>query len=443
MSLIIRYTALIFLIIIVMGCSKDEDGFRFLGETAWIKTFGGSEDDVAIAVIEAADGDYVILGTTSSIDGDVTDKTIVDNDFWLLKINIEGAVVWSKTYGGSDDDIAQSVIQTTDGGYAIAGYSKSSDGDASNNEGFHDNWIIKTDAQGTIQWENSFGFAGHDHAYDLLQTEDGGYFLSGFMDITASGGEGNFGKSAEALHGVGEFWGIKTDASGNMQWSRYFGGTNNDRAYSVVQANDGGFVLTGFSESNDFNISDSRGSYDFWVVKITATGVLAWERSFGGSGIEESYSIAVTEDNNYIIAGRSYSNDKDVPENFGNSDFWIVKIDDNGNLLWSRNYGGDHFDLARSVATTRDGGFVITGNSKSNTVDVTKNFGENDIWVLRTDASGAIRWDMSFGGSGIDLGQDAMETSDRKIIIVGETESNDHHITSTKGGKDLIIIKLR
>ena len=321
-----KYIILFALCALIIGCANNDDETRFLGEIAWIKTFGGSEEDIAIAVIEANDGDYVILGTTASTDGDITDKTLAENDFWLLKINDEGNIIWSKTYGGTDDDVAQSVIQTTDGGYVIAGYSKSSDGDASNNEGFHDNWILKLDAEGNIQWENSFGFAGHDHAYDVLQTTDGGYFLSGFMDITASGGEGNFGKPAEALHGVGEFWGIKTDASGNMQWSRYFGGTNNDRAYSVVQANDGGFVLTGFSESDDFNITDSRGSYDFWVIKITATGELVWERSFGGSEIEESYSISLTADNNYIIAGHTYSTDKDVTENYGNSDLWVIKI---------------------------------------------------------------------------------------------------------------------
>ncbi|MEM9685380.1 MAG: hypothetical protein AAF934_00475 [Bacteroidota bacterium] len=438
-----KYILLLTLFLLSSACADSDDTSGFLGEVAWIKTFGGSEEDVAIAVIEANDSTYMVLGTTSSTDGDVTDKATVENDFWLLKIDGDGNTIWSKTYGGSDDDVAQSVIQTTDGGYAIIGYSKSSDGDASNNEGFHDNWIIKLDVQGNIQWENSFGFAGHDHAYDVLQTTDGGYFLSGFMDVTASGGEGNSGKAAKALHGFGEFWAVKTDASGVLQWSRYFGGSNNDRSYSVVQANDGGFVLTGFSESNDFNITDSKGSYDFWVIKITAAGELAWERSFGGSGIEEAYSIALTEDNNYIIAGQTYSTDKDVTEQYGNADFWVIKIDDDGQLLWDKNYGGTDFDSVRSITPTRDGGFVMAGNTKSTTIDVSENFGENDIWAVKINASGKLQWEMAFGGFGIDFGHDAIETSDRNIIIVGETESNDHHITENKGKKDMVIIKLR
>ncbi|MCB0375558.1 MAG: hypothetical protein KDD04_06535, partial [Sinomicrobium sp.] len=307
----------------IAGCSGSNNESHSPVETAWVKTFGGSEDDVAVSVIAASDGTYMVLGTTASTNGDITDNAVAENDFWLLKIDGEGNVVWSKTYGGSGEDIGQSVIQTADGGYAIAGYSQSSDGDGSNNEGFHDQWLLKLDDQGNIEWENSFGFAGHDHAYDVLQTADGGYLLSGFTDITASGGQGNYGKSAEALHGVGEFWAVKTDASGTLQWSRYFGGTNNDRAYAVVQANDGGFVLTGFAESNDFDISGTKGSYDFWVIKITATGDLAWERSFGGSGIEESYGIALTANNHYVIAGQTYSTDTDVTQPHGNSDFWV------------------------------------------------------------------------------------------------------------------------
>lgn len=436
-------TSILILCLLISGCSKDDNEPRFSGEITWAKTFGGSEDDVAIAVIEAKDNSYMVLGTTSSIDGDVTDKTTVENDFWLIKMDSEGHIIWSKTYGGSDDDIAQSLIQTSDGGYAIAGYSRSSDGDASNNEGFHDQWLLKLDAQGNLQWENSFGFAGHDHAYDLLQTADGGFLLSGFMDVTASGGEGNYGKSAGALHGVGEFWAVKTDASGNMQWSRYFGGTNNDRSYSVVQANDGGFILTGFAESTDFNISNSKGSYDFWVIKITAAGDLVWEKSFGGSEIEESYSIAVTADDNYIIVGQSYSIDKDVTEPLGNSDAWVIKIDDDGNLLWNKNYGGPDFDVAKSIMPAHDGGFIISGNTRSATGDVSENFGENDIWVFKIDASGKLQWERSLGGTGMDFGLDAMETSDGKVIVAGETDSTDQHITENKGKKDILVVKLQ
>ena len=427
----------------VISCSNDDNSPTFLGEVEWMKAFGGSEEDTARVIIETTDGGYAILGTTSSMDGDITDKKSVQNDYWLLKLDKEGNLQWNKTYGGSDDDRGTALIQTADGGYAIAGYSKSSDGDASNNEGQHDHWILKLDAFGTIQWQNSFGFPGHDHTYDILQTADGGYLLSGFLDITASEGQGNSGKSATALHGVGEFWILKLNSEGQLTWSRYFGGTNNDRAYSVVQSQDGSFVVSGFSESDDFDINNSKGSYDFWVVKVDIDGNLVWEQSFGGSGIEESYAIAVTKDNNYVIAGKTFSYDKDVTQNKGDSDVWIIKIDDNGNLLWEKTFGGINFDAAESIYPTKDGGFIISGNTRSSDSDVTENFGENDIWAFKINSKGTLVWEQSFGGSETDLGFDAIETSDRKIVIIGETQSTDNHITENKGKTDVLVVKLK
>ena len=249
------------------SCFNDDfdDKFTF-NEPQWAKVFGGMHDDYAYSVIQTRDGNITVFGYTNSIDGDVTDKTLQENDYWLMKLTTEGEIIWSKTYGGSGDDKGREVIETVDGGFAIVGYSMSADGDGSNNEGFHDNWILKLDSNGEIQWEKSYGFSGHDHSYSVLQTSDGGFFMTGFLDVTASGGEGN----SRRRHGVGEFWCHRLNANGDIIWRRYFGGSQNDRSFSAVQANDGGFVITGFTESNDFDITDSRGSYDYWVIKLNA-----------------------------------------------------------------------------------------------------------------------------------------------------------------------------
>ena len=154
----------------IYNINGEIDDTFFLGEVAWMKTYGGSGDDTAREVIVTADGGYAILGFSNSMDGDLIGKTTPVNDYWLLRLNADGELLWSKTYGGSGDDQGQSVIQTADGGFAITGYAMSSDGDASNNEGFHDNWIVRLDSKGNILWERSFGFSGHDHSYDVLQT---------------------------------------------------------------------------------------------------------------------------------------------------------------------------------------------------------------------------------------------------------------------------------
>jgi len=435
------------------GCSTDgekritlepEAQNQFLGEVEWVKNFGGSGEETAQAIIATTDGGYAILGFSISMDGDIVGKTTTVNDYWLLKLDAAGNLEWNKTYGGSKDDRGQSLAQTNDGGYILTGYAMSDDGDGSNNEGFHDNWILKLDASGQIEWEKSFGFSGHDHSYDIIQTQDGGFFFIGFLDITAARADG-YDEKGQFLtrHGVGEFWGTKIDAQGNVQWRKYFGGTNNDRAHAVVQSDDGGFVLAGFSESDDFDISDTRGSYDFWVVKIASTGDLVWERSLGGSGIEISYDIAKTTDNGYVITGNTFSNDFDVSKNNGESDVWLIKLDDYGNLIWEKTFGGTEYDAAQGVYTSLDGGFLIAGNSKSSDLDAISNMGENDLWLIKTNSNGELIWQQTFGGADLDHGFDVIENTDKSVLFVGESSSTDFPILQNKGMSDVIVIKIK
>ncbi|MGF1558865.1 MAG: hypothetical protein ACFCUL_07235 [Flavobacteriaceae bacterium] len=447
-----RKLVFIFTLVVTASCSKDfvvtdlDTGPKktFLGEIEYVKNFGGSGEDTAQAIIVTNDGGFAVFGFSNSTDGDLAGKTLAVNDYWLLKFDAESNLQWSKTYGGSKDDRGQSLVQTNDGGYALTGYAESSDGDASSNQGFHDNWIVKLDAQGTLQWEKSFGFSGHDHSYDILQTTDNGLFFAGFLDITSARADGNTEKgNTLTRHGVGEFWGSKLDKNGNLQWRSYFGGTNNDRAHAVVQADDGGFVMAGFTESNDFDVNNSRGSYDFWVVKLDDKGNLKWQSPFGGTGIERAQDIAKTDDGGYVISGNTFSTDGDITKNHGESDIWLIKVASDGKMVWERTFGGSGFDDAQSVSLSADGGFIIAGNSKSNDADANANAGENDIWVIKTDENGNMVWQKSFGGTGLDFGFDALETADGGIILVGETSSTDFLDLHNMGKSDAVIIKIR
>ena len=437
--------------LIILSCAKEDaeiafDSLKtdFKGELDWVKNFGGSGNESAQAIIKTDDGGYAILGYTSSINGDVSTKTEEENDYWFLKFDGNGNLQWNKTYGGSKDDIGQSLSQTKDGGYILTGYSMSSDGDVSNNEGFHDNWILKLDAQGVLEWQSSYGFSGHDHSYDILEASQGGYFFTGFLDITSARADGNTEKgNSLTSHGVGEFWGTKIDENGSVQWRGYFGGTNNDRAHSVVQTNDGGFVMAGFTESDDYDISNTNGSYDFWVVKVDSFGNLVWEHSFGGEGIEVSYDIAKTSDNGFVVVGNTFSANGDILVNHGESDMWMIKLDEEGNLIWEQTYGGSQFDLAQAVVESKDGGFLIAGNTKSEDQDSTLNMGENDIWVVKTNKTGELVWQKSFGGSGLDFGFDLLENSDGSIMVVGESSSTDFNSVSLKGNTDVILLKIK
>ncbi|MBG42818.1 MAG: hypothetical protein CL530_02515 [Aequorivita sp.] len=431
--------------LLFFSCGKDdgpEPEPEINGEVELVKTYGGSGIDEAVSVVEATDGNYLVLGTTRSSDGDITDRSGSDSDFWLLKLSKTGDVIWSKTYGGSDDENASRITKTNDGGYLLSGYTTSSDGDVFENAGFQDYWVVKVDNSGTIMWEKTFGFSGSDQAFKAIQTSDGGYFVTGFFDVSASGGAGNDFQRG-IMHGVGEFWGIKLNASGNTQWRRYFGGTNNDRSYDAHETADGGFLMTGTSESVDFDKTDPKGSYDYWAVRLTADGDLVWTKSFGGDEIDNSYASIKTNDGNYIMVGDSRSSDQDVTSPQGNADAWMVKFDDNGNKIWQKSFGGSQFDTAHSIVQRNNGDYILSGHSRSADGDLQINNGVNDVWVFVVDGSGSLKFQKSIGGSNLDFASEAIETSDNKILVVGNSESNDLDIPSNRGSKDFLIIKIK
>ena len=412
------------------------------------KVYGGSQEDTFREVISTTDGGFAALGYSQSVDGDIADNTEQVNMYWLVKTNSEGNIQWSKTFGGSDDDRGEHLIQTTDGGYLLAGSSTSADGDITQNAGFYDHWIVKLDASGGIQWERSYGFSGSDQLFSVIQTADGGYFTGGFLDVSASGGDGNNGftdtnngDTRAAQHGVGEFWGHKLDANGELVWRRYFGGTNNDRAYQVLQTQDGGILMIGATESNDFDVTDPKGSYDFWVVRLDATGNLLWEQSYGGTEIDIAYAATHSPDGGYILAGDSRSSDIDVSNPQGNADVWLVKIDDQGNLLWQKSLGGSNFESARAIIPY-NGGYAITGGARSADGDVTSNNGQNDIWVATLDANGNLLKQISIGGNNQDFGY-GITASENALILSGDTQSSNGDLIASKGGVDAVLIKLQ
>lgn len=441
---------LILFISCTISCSNDDSPAQdddssgdtdFQGTVDWVKTFGGSQEDEALSIVETTDNGYLVFGYTQSTDGDITDKTATDSDFWALKLTQDGSVSWSKTYGGSGDDRGQKLIRTSDNGYVMVGYSRSTDGDVSTNAGLQDYWIVKIDASGTIIWEKTFGFPGIDRAFSVVQTTDGGYFITGFLDVTASNGEGN--DDGFRKHGVGEFWGIKLNASGEREWRRYFGGTDNDRSYDTVQTEDGGFLMIGSSESTDFDITNSQGSYDFWVVKVNSSGTKVWEKSYGGTEIDIAYAISSAGNGRYTIVGDSRSNDGNITQSNGNADLWMIQIDGNGNLIWEKSLGGTQFDTGRGIYPIQSGGFVITGNSRSNDNDLDQNNGQSDVWTLIVDNNGEISWKSSIGGSAEEFATGVIQTADKKIVIAGSSASNNGDITENKGLKDALIIKYK
>ena len=351
------------IIFITFNCSKNDNNDSIISidtsiEIDFIKTLGGTKNESAKAITKTSDGGYAILGHTQSMDGDVTNKSNESYDYWLLKFDQNNSLQWQKTYGGDDDDRGNDIIQTTDGGYAIIGFSRSNKGNITDNAGANDFWVSKLNASGTILWEKSFGFSGADNGMSIIETNDNGYLLLGVLDVSASNGEGN-SKAASVKHAGGDYWAIKINALGEKQWSKFYGGTFTDTPFDVIQTDDNGYIIIGSSDSDDVDIQEEKGGYDFWVVKISDTGTLLWEKSFGGSQTDEARAITKSNDGNYIIVGDTRSNDKDVSINNGAADLWVIKISPSGSLIWEKSFGGNSFDVARSISKTQNGDFII------------------------------------------------------------------------------------
>lgn len=408
-------------------------------EVQKVVTLGGSKNESAQSIVATPDGGYAVLGFTQSMDGDVLSKTDNSYDFWLLKFDADGEQEWQKVYGGIDDDRGQDVITTTDGGYAITGSSKSSDGDVSENAGLNDFWVVKINDLGIIEWETSLGHSGTDKCFSILQTQDNGFLLSGVLDVTASEGEGNI-SSSNQRHAGGDYWVLKLGSMGTLEWSQYYGGTFTDTAYAATETQTGDFLIVGSSDSEDVDISNNKGSYDFWVLKLSSSGNMLWEKSFGGSEIDQARDIIATDDGNFLIVGDSRSQNSDLNNNYGASDIWVVKINPEGELLWEASFGGSNFDGVQAIYPADNNGFIIAGNSRSSDIDLIENKGQNDAWFFKINAQGVMQWQTSLGGSNIDILMDAITLEDGSVICVGNSDSNDFDIIQNQGFTDLLLI---
>jgi len=441
-----KHLRLFFIYIFLINCSKNFETnlpvkFSFDSDFRSVYKYGGSNEDIAHSIIKTDDGGFAVIGNTKSNDNDLSFKTTDVSDILFLKFNSNLELDYIKTYGGSDDDRGYDLVQLADQGFILLGYSKSSDGDASLNKGQHDNWIIKIDKKGEIIWEKSFGFSGHDHAYNIIPTLDGGFFFNGFLDVTASNGLGMDDKKniSYKKHGVGEFWCHKLDKNGNLQWRKYFGGTNNDRSYDAIQTSDGDFIVIGTSESNDFEISNSKGSYDMWVIKLDNNGNLLWEKSFGGKGYDTGQAVIENSYGNIMVLGQTNSFDGDITKPLGSSDFFLVNMTKKGEILNIENLGTSNFDSGKSIMELDDGSLFLLGHT-TDISSIEGNIG-SDILLIKTLPNGSFVEKQIRGGTGTDIGYDFTQLTDGSLIIVGSSNSEDGFFSKNYGKEDVFIAK--
>jgi len=350
-------------------------------QTRWWRTYGGANEDVGNSVQQTSDGGYIVVGYTQSFSAG-------DSDVYLIKTDAHGVILWTKLYGGTGDDEGASVRQTTDGGYIIAG-TTSSFGAGDDNV-----YLIKTNASGDTLWTRTYGGKDEDFGYSVRQTSDGGYVIAG---RTASFGPGTPGYDNVYL--------IKTNASGDTLWTRVYGGDNEDFGYSIQQTTDGGYVAVGLTQSF------GAGGLDVYLIKTNAAGDTLWTRTYGGTHIDAGYSVRQTSDGGYVIAGWTQS--------FGLTNYhvYLIKTNATGDTLWTRTYGGSGGDYGVSAQQTSDGGYVMVGYTGS--------FGAGgyDVYLIKTNGSGDTLWTRTYGDTSDDEGFSVQQTSDGGYVIAGLTYS--------------------
>jgi hypothetical protein len=345
----------------------------------WIKTYGGQSTDWSYSVQQTSDGGFIITGYTSSFGAG-------ESDVYLIKTDANGNQQWYKNFGGISGDDGYSIQVTSDCGYIIVGETYSF------GAGESDVYLIKTDGNGNQQWYKTFGGSAEDYGYSVQQTSDGGYIIAG---TTESFGAGFFS----------DVYLIKTDMDGNQLWYKTFGEIGWDEGYSVQLASDGGYIIVGYTES--FGVGDP----DVYLIKTDANGNQQWYKTFGGSDSDDGSSVQQILDDGYIIVGTTYS------FGAGRSDVYLIKTDGNGNQLWYKTFGGSDDDHGNSVQQTSDGGFIITGWTES------YGAGGLDVDLIKTDMNGNMQWSKTFGGTSGEAGNSVQQTLDGGYIITGSTKS--------------------
>jgi hypothetical protein len=374
------------------NCNGQVDEVDVCGSAStFAKTIGGSDYDAATSIIQSSDGGYVVAGWTRSFGAGSA-------DFYVVKLDSSGNVQWTKTIGGSNDDEAWSIIQSSDGGYVVAGWTRSF------GAGSADFYVVKLDSSGNVQWTKTIGGSSEDVAGPIIQSSDGGYVVAG---------------STRSFTEDVNIYVVKLDSSGNVVWTKTIGGSYYDWANSIIQSSDGGYVVAGGTTSF------GAGSADFYVVKLDSSGNVQWTKTIGGSNDDEARSIIQSSDGGYVVAGKTWS------FGAGSADMYVVKLDSAGNVIWTKTIGGSNDDEAGSIIQSSDGGYIVAGWTWS------FGAGGNDFFVVKLDSSGNVVWAKTIGGIGDDAwGDSIIQSSDGGYVVAGGTQS------FGAGGDDFYVVKM-
>ena len=451
--------------------------FTYSQEILWEKSYGGTHADYLFDAQPTADYGFVLAGSSlSNKTGNKTDDNQGDLDYWVWKMNEKGDLDWQKSFGGSGFDLLQSIKNTRDGGFILAGTSSSSTGFQKKEDckGITDFWIVKLDASGGEQWQRTIGGSGQDELLCAFQTKDGGYILGGSSSSNPpviaikpdakliSTTKADLFSKSEKSRGNMDYWIVKLDKQGDIEWQKTYGGQYADVLRSMEQTTDNGYILAGYSNSpiSGDKTVNNKGIGDFWIIKINDTGEIQWQNTYGAEGDDQPYVIHQTIDGGYIVGGNS--NSKNALTTMGGivsngTDYWVLKLDPDGEVLWSKTYDFGKVDIMTSLVENKDQTYLIGGYAQSenkrpregivgkamNMVNKEKD-GINDYIALKIDEKGEELWNRTVGSAGEDILRKLVETRDGGYLMAGTSNSSaSKDKNGSIGGNDFWVVKLK
>ncbi|WP_412464796.1 T9SS type A sorting domain-containing protein [Flavobacterium mekongense] len=392
----------------------------------WTETYGGTRVERAYSVLSTDDGGSIFIASTESSNGDVVGLHGPlgwnYSDFWVVKLNSSGAIQWQKCLGGSRSEVPYEIIQVADGGYVIAGSGVSNDGDLTlhyGSESFLDLWIIKIDNSGNLIWQKTYGGYSTEYACSVDETPDGGLIVAAILNADYNG------TVPITYSGSMDYWVLKLNSLGEIQWNNHYGGENRDQAHSIKATPDGGCIVVGQSGSHYGDVLNSIGPFnadipDYWIAKLSPNGNIEWQKSYGGLQSDWATSVSLTNDGGYIIAGITNSNSVNVTNYHGNGDGWVIKLNASGTLEWQKCIGGSDGDNLSSVIQTIDEGYLLCGSTNSTDGDLAGIMVGNKAWIIKLDSIGNISWQRHYQQQPIsNFFNDITQNPDGTVIAIG------------------------
>ncbi|MDO5655047.1 MAG: T9SS type A sorting domain-containing protein [Flavobacteriaceae bacterium] len=416
-------------------------------EILWEKTIGGDKSELLHDLIPTPDFGFLIAGSSlSDKSGNKAQNSQGDLDYFIWKMDENGKQEWQRSYGGSGTDHLLSLKLTRDGGYILGGTSNSpKDGDKkSDSFGNDDYWIIKLNPKGEEEWQVTLGGMGQDILLSIEPTLDDGFIVGGSSDSGKSLDENMYSKSQESKGSL-DFWIVKLDKNGQIEWQKTIGGRYTDLLRSILPTEDGGYILGGYSNSpvSGDKSSNLIGDGNYWILKLDNKGEILWDKSFGGDGADELTTILPSK-NGFIVGGNSnskISGNKQV-SNVNGTDFWILFLDKEGEIIQQYIYDIGENDVLTSINTASNGHFLLSGYAKSKKENAS--FSQEDYVVIKIDEEGNEIWRKILGGDGTDRLQNTIQTRDGGYILAGVSNSSADGEKNAKnlGRDDFWIVKL-